>query len=197
MLIKTAVEKHFINIHNPCAFSRFTNILYNLLDKALCDGYQQIIFMCIGTDRSTGDSLGPLIGHKIMNAKNNCVYVYGTLENPVHAKNLDKVMKDIKNRHSNPFIIAIDACLGKVEHVGQISIGEGPIVPGSALKKELGPVGNIHVVGIVNLGGFMDFLILQNTRLFLVMKMVDFISSGIKYVLWKIQKNPSYIALFT
>ena len=40
MLIKTAVEKHFINIHNPCAFSRFTNILYNLLDKALCDGYQ-------------------------------------------------------------------------------------------------------------------------------------------------------------
>lgn len=160
-----------------------------MLSKAIGEGYQQIIFLCIGTDRSTGDSLGPLIGHKIMNIKSNSVYVYGTLENPVHAKNLDKIMDDINLNHSNPFVIAVDACLGKMEHVGSVSIGEGPIIPGSALKKELMPVGNIHVVGIVNLGGFMDFLILQNTRLFLVMKMVDFISSGIKYVLWQIGKE--------
>ncbi|NMB95676.1 MAG: spore protease YyaC [Clostridiaceae bacterium] len=189
MLINSTVEKHFINIHNPTAFKHFTNILYNLLSKAIGEGYQQIIFLCIGTDRSTGDSLGPLIGHKIMNIKSNSVYVYGTLENPVHAKNLDKIMDDINLNHSNPFVIAVDACLGKMEHVGSVSIGEGPIIPGSALKKELMPVGNIHVVGIVNLGGFMDFLILQNTRLFLVMKMVDFISSGIKYVLWQIGKE--------
>ena len=24
-----------------------------------------VIFLCIGTDRSTGDSLGPLVGHKL------------------------------------------------------------------------------------------------------------------------------------
>jgi len=124
-----------------------------------------------------------------MNIKNKIVHVYGTLENPVHAKNLDKIVDDINRRHSNPFVIAVDACLGKIEHVGSVSIGEGPIIPGSALKKELRPVGNIHVVGIVNLGGFMDFLILQNTRLFLVMKMVDFISDGIKHVLYQIEKN--------
>ncbi|HHV95182.1 MAG TPA: spore protease YyaC [Clostridiaceae bacterium] len=187
MLINTIVEKRFINIQSPFAFKDFTSILYNRLSKAISEGYREIIFLCIGTDRSTGDSLGPLVGHKIMNIKNNIVHVYGTLENPVHAKNLDKMMDEINLRHSNPFIVAIDACLGKAEHIGYVSIGEGPIIPGSALKKELKPVGNIHVVGIVNLGGFMDFLILQNTRLFLVMKMVDFISSAIKHVIYQIK----------
>mgnify|MGYP000844602647 FL=1 len=196
MLINATLGKHFINIHNSGAFNHFTDALYKLIIKALSEGYQQIIFVCIGTDRSTGDSLGPLIRHKIMNANNRNVYVYGTLENPVHAKNLDKVMEYIGKRYSNPFTIAVDACLGKMEHVGFISIGEGPIKPGSALSKELTPIGDIHVVGIVNLGGFMDFLILQNTRLFLVMKMADLIASGIKYVLYKIEKNSHLFSIF-
>ncbi|HOJ09156.1 MAG TPA: spore protease YyaC [Clostridiales bacterium] len=191
MFIKTSVEKHFIDINSPGAFHYFADVLYKLICKDISDGYKSIVFVCIGTDRSTGDSLGPLIGHKIMNMNNRKnISVYGTLENPVHAKNLSKVMEDININCINPFIIAIDACLGKMEHVGFVSIGEGPINPGSALKKELPPIGNIHIVGIVNLGGFMDFLILQNTRLFLVMKMADLIAGGIKHVLWRIQKDP-------
>ena len=31
----------------------------------------------------------------------------------------------------------------------------------------------------------MDFLILQNTRLYIVMKMAELISNGIRYVIWK------------
>jgi putative sporulation protein YyaC len=76
-----------------------------------------------------------------------------------------------------------------MEHVGYISVGEGPIRPGSGVNKELAPVGDMFVTGIVNFGGFMDFLILQNTRLHVVMRMADLIASGIRFVIWKLEKN--------
>ena len=55
------------------------------------NGCGSVVFVCIGTDRSTGDSLGPLIGYKIANLRYKGVYVYGNLEHPVHAKNLEEV----------------------------------------------------------------------------------------------------------
>jgi hypothetical protein len=41
-------------------------------------------------------------------------------------------------------------------------------------------------MGIVNVGGFMEYMILQNTRLSLVMKMAEIISAGISYNLIKL-----------
>jgi hypothetical protein len=49
----------------------------------------------------------------------------------------------------------------------------------------------MYVTGIVNFGGLMDFLVLQNTRLSIVMKMADLVASGIKYVMWRISSDPS------
>ncbi|MNN53765.1 hypothetical protein D3C81_1685430 [compost metagenome] len=37
----------------------------------------------------------------------------------------------------------------------------------------------MHITGIVNVGGFMEYLVLQNTRLSLVMNMADVIARGI------------------
>jgi putative sporulation protein YyaC len=98
-------------------------------------------------------------------------------------------MEMVSLKYDRPLIIAIDACLGKMDHVGYISVGEGPIKPGSGVNKDLPPVGDIFVTGIVNFGGFMDFLVLQNTRLCIVMKMADLVSTGIKFVLSKMQNN--------
>jgi len=140
---------------------------------------QPIVFVCIGTDRSTGDSLGPLIG-TLLNDKNlTSFHVYGTLDEPIHALNLEEKLQEIHEVHQNPFIIGIDACLGRMKSVGVIQIGDGPVKPGSGVKKELPPVGNIHITGIVNISGFMEFLVLQNTRLSLVLKMAKIISKGI------------------
>jgi hypothetical protein len=37
----------------------------------------------------------------------------------------------------------------------------------------------MHIVGVVNVGGFMEYLVLQNTRLSLVMRMAEVISTGL------------------
>lgn len=189
MFPKTASRQQYIDVNSISAFKKFTDELYGLVEKALDSGYESVNFVCIGTDRSTGDSLGPLVGYKIRNLKYKNVHVHGDLENPVHAKNLNEVMKRIANEYAKPYIIAIDACLGKMDHVGFITIGEGPIRPGSGVNKELEPVGDMYVTGIVNFGGFMDFLILQNTRLSVVMKMADLVSTGIRFVLWKLERR--------
>lgn len=191
MLFNTAAQRRSINADNPKAFIDFTDALHHFVRSAFIRGYKSIVFVCIGTDRSTGDSLGPLVGYKICGMKYTDIYVHGTLENPVHAKNLDEVMAQIGNLYTRPFIVAIDACLGKMDHVGYINIGEGSIKPGSGVNKNLAPVGDIYITGIVNFGGFMDFLVLQNTRLSLVMKMADIISTGIQYVMWKINSDSS------
>lgn len=138
---------------------------------------RQIILLCIGTDRSTGDCLGPLTGTKL---KQKCIpglSVIGTLEEPVHAENLDNTLLEISKKYSNPFIIALDACLGKIDSIGCITLGEGPLKPGTAVKKELPEVGEIHLTGIVNINGFMQYMVLQNTRLNIIWQMSDAISS--------------------
>ena len=92
-MFSRATGQQYINVKNLTAFNCLTDELYRLISKALKNGCRSVVFVCIGTDRSTGDSLGPLIGHKIANLKYNHVYVFGNLENPVHAKNLDAIMR--------------------------------------------------------------------------------------------------------
>lgn len=167
----------------------FSDALYQIFTECMTEEYRDVIIVCIGTDRSTGDSLGPLIGYKLNGINYSNVHVYGSLESPVHAKNLQEVTENIYARHERPFIIAVDASLGRADHIGHISVGSGAIKPGSAMNKDLEPIGHMHITGIVNVSGFMDFLILQNTRLCTVMRIADTVSSGIKYVLWKVSRE--------
>lgn len=132
----------------------------------------QLIYVCIGTDRSTGDTFGPLVGTRL---EREGFTVYGTLDNPIHAVNLQDELPKIKERaiREGRLIMAIDACLGRTESVGQIKIARGSLKPGTGVNKDLPSVGDLSAIGIVNVGGFMEYLVLQNTRLSLVMRMAD------------------------
>ncbi|RSL29063.1 spore protease YyaC [Salibacterium salarium] len=141
--------------------------------------HQDIIIVCIGTDRSTGDSLGPLIGASLEKKNLKRLFVYGTLKHPVHAVNLEDTLNEINRQHQDPFIIAIDACLGRLKNVGKINFSQGPVIPGAAMKKKLPHVGEMHVTGIVNVSGMMEYFVLQNTRLYLVMTMAEAIAKAL------------------
>jgi len=149
----------------------------NILKKELNPDQSRVI-VCIGTDRSTGDSLGPIVGSRLQEINHQYFKILGTLQDPVHAGNLTEYLK-IVDELANPFVIAIDACLGNIDNVGYINIGEGAIKPGAGVNKLLPPVGDLHITGVVNVGGFMEYFVLQNTRLNVVMKMSKIISEGI------------------
>lgn len=140
---------------------------------------EQLIFCCIGTDRSTGDALGPLIGSQL---KGNFAFpfrIVGTLESPLHALNIAETYEQLQKEPVKPFIVAIDACLGEEDRIGTILVQQGPLFPGRAVKKQLPPIGDISVKGIVNVGGYMETLVLQNTRLHLTYSMSDKITRAL------------------
>lgn len=170
----------YINSSSSFALSRFSNLVYNYIIDEF-NSNKSLVILCIGTDRSTGDSLGPLVGHKLMPLiKNHSnIHLFGTLENPIHAQNLVTTIEDIKKNYDNPFIIAIDSSLGRQERVGYLSIKNTPLRPGAGVNKDLPPVGDISITGIVNIGGLMEFMVLQSTRLSLVMTMADIISKSL------------------
>lgn len=191
MSLNPIEDSNSIHINSNLASLDFSSLFIKHISKYYTSSYNELVFLCIGTDRSTGDALGPLVGHKLERplSRYDHIYVYGTLAEPVHAKNLQEYINLINKTCKNPFIIAIDACLGRVDRVGCITIGEGPLTPGAGVNKQLPSVGNLHIMGIVNLGGYMEYMILQNTRLQLVMKMADAIAEGIKFSIWKINKE--------
>lgn len=154
-----------------------------LIDLVLMDVRQpQILVVCVGTDRSTGDAFGPIIGSRMREmARIPGVDVLGTLDEPVHAVNLGYTLDHIRDGYkSQPYIIAIDACLGKFDHVGQITIERGPLRPGAGVKKTLPEFGDLTITGIVNVSGFMEYFVLQNTRLGIVMRMCDTVVNALR-----------------
>lgn len=146
--------------------------------------WSELVFLCIGSDRLTGDCLGPYVGHQLSRlngeaARSKNTYVYGTLENPVHALNLKKISNHIKAVHPEALVIAIDASLGEKKHLGYVTIGNGALYPGAGVQKELSPVGDIHITGIVNIAGVLEQLTLSTTRLSTVISLADTITRGI------------------
>lgn len=152
---------------------------FSLLLQQHCSSKHTPVFLCVGSDRATGDCLGPILGYKLSRLPlPNCA-VYGTLEHPVHAKNLGDVITEIHSHIVHPYIIAIDASLGKISHVGYYTLSTEPLKPGAGVNKTLPEVGDITITGIVNLSGFLDQMLLQTTRLSIVMQLADRICDGV------------------
>lgn len=139
----------------------------------------EMVALCIGTDRSTGDALGPMVGTMLERLYPSGIHIFGTIDEPVHAVNLKETIEKIETKHPDALVIAIDACLGQFSSVGNITIAHGPLKPGAGVKKELPEVGVFHITGIVNIGGFMEYFVLQNTRLSIVMKMANTIAHSL------------------
>ena len=168
-----------------------SQIQYN---KFICEFYREIkentkslsnmIFMCIGTDRITGDCFGPIVGEKLK--KFNNISVYGSLEDPIAQSNLKNKLDEIYFKYSNPFIVVVDAALSKEEHVGKIFVMNNSLKLGKGLGKNIAQIGNVSIKGVVGKkekSKKKNMQVLQNTSLNRVMNLADIVSNGIVEVL--------------
>jgi putative sporulation protein YyaC len=173
---------------------------------------EECFVICIGSDRSTGDALGPLVGTSLSKLGHPGFRVFGTLDEPVHAGNLhalaevlpgstgslplateiacERMAFEASDSEKDPLIIAVDASLGNSNHVGTIAIGQGPLRPGAGVQKVLPEIGHLFLTGTVNVGGFMEYMVLQNTRLSLVMKMAELIARGLSLAIPRLYRTP-------
>lgn len=146
---------------------------------------ERIIFVCIGTDRSTGDALGPLVG--TMLAEHGWSRVIGTLAEPCDAGKVETAAAGLRQSSLEGLtVIAIDACLGKPGSIGGYALTDGPLRPGAATGGSLPPIGDYGIAAVVNRHGPKAYGMLQTTSLHLVMGMAKQIVSAINET-WYIQ----------
>lgn len=172
---------------SPCYYNAFEKGADFRLNRELCHILHEkqvpvdsTVILCIGTDRATGDCLGPLVGDYLKKSLPHTA-IYGTLERPVHALNLEATIEEIYHNYDNPFIIAIDASLGTKEHIGYATLSHSPLLPGKGVNKKLPAIGNLSITGIVNVAGFPNSILLQSTRLHTVMTLATCISNAISW----------------
>ena len=146
------------------------------------------IIVCIGSDLVLGDSLGPLIGTLL---KKNDVksYVYGTLNFPITSKEVEYARTYLRQMHPDSIIIAIDAAVGEANDVGIIRVQNKGIKPGLGVNKDLSEIGDIGIIGVVSSKSIKNYNLFNLTRLNLIYKMAETVSSGIvKYINYLDQK---------
>lgn len=141
---------------------------------------ENTVIVCIGTDKCIGDCLGPLVG-TFLKESFFPLPVYGTIESPIHALNIDNRINEIKKLHPNASIIGIDACLGDSKSIGEIHTRDYPIHPGKGVGKSLPDVGTISIIGIIDSSDNSDFFTSRSIRLYLVMEMSKVITHGLAH----------------
>ena len=148
--------------------------------------YVDLVFVCIGTDRMTGDCFGPIVGSRLKEML-ECynifnINIYGNLEENICYTNVEKTIKLIENSHPNACIIVVDAALSKKENVGKIFVKKEKTVLGRGLNKnkiELGDLSIKAVVGKNNKLPYYNYNILQNVPLNTVIKLANVVADGI------------------
>ena len=160
------------------------------LKKSTPEGASPVI-LCIGSDLSVGDSLGPVTGTKLKQqlAGLNC-YVYGTLAKPITAHEVKYMNEFLKQTHPNSPIIAVDAAVGLAGDIGLIKIARRGLKPGSGANKKLQKVGDVSIMGIIAEQSMFNYSLFSATRLNVIYKMSEIIAEGItSFVLDYIQNT--------
>ncbi len=173
------------------SFSVFNEFTSDGIFQSLCEinkKEKRPILICIGSDLVLGDSLGPLVG-TFLKQKKFRGYIYGTLNAPITAKEVEYAKTYTKLMHPDSVIIAIDAGVGNSEDVGLIRVQNNGLRPGLGVNKNLGTIGEISIIGIVAPKSIKNVNLLNLTRLNLVYKMAEKIAEGIENYLYYLSEK--------
>lgn len=163
------------------------NLYNSLASDGICLSLKKLVppgslpvILCIGSDLSVGDSLGPVTGTKLKEklANLNC-FVYGTLAKPITAHEIKYMNEFLRATHPGSTILAIDAAVGVAGDIGLLKVSKNRLAPGSGANKKLSKVGDVSIIGIVAEKSIFNYSLFSATRLNLVYKMADIISNGI------------------
>ena len=105
-----------------------------------------VVVVCFGTPNVPGDAFGPIVADSLREICEVPVFVYGTSENPITAKNMAEKLDFVSTVHKGDLIISVDASLGDV--VGGVAVRKDGVCP-AAVKGRKKRFGDVGILGIV------------------------------------------------
>ena len=157
---------------------------FSLSKTKICQSLAQIlgkklpVIVCVGTDAVVGDCLGPLVGTLLKERLLGKTFIFGTVENPITAKEVKTVADFVKNAYPYSPVLAIDAALGSRDEIGSLKIADCPIRPGLGVDKRLGEIGSASIMGVVE-DKERGKTLLSTVRFSLIYKMATAICGGV------------------
>lgn len=140
------------------------------------------VFLCLGSDKLVFDCLGPLVGSMLSKTDGFMGYVYGTMECPVTARQVETAIAFIRRFHFGAEVIVVDSAVGRAEEIGKIKCFDHGLRPALGIDKEMRVVGDSCIMGIVTTKDRVRNLSTCNVKLGFVMQMArsvcDMIVSG-------------------
>lgn len=117
-----------------------------IIRKRLESNSKEVVFICIGSSKIIGDSIGPKVGSLLKKqSKFKDTKIFGDMQKPVTAKNISEIKEKLKDK----FTIVIDSAIGKKEAVGNIYISNSKTKLGKALDKNVAEIGDISIKACV------------------------------------------------
>lgn len=156
---------------------------------------KNIIFLCIGTNKVIGDSIGPIVGTNLkndlknnlkfkgdFNIENTSIKIIGDMSNNISYNNIEDNIKNIKNSSEDNFIIVIDSALSSENNIGKIFVHNRGLKYAESLKRKNEIIGDMSIKAVVGKNTqnrFKNFKILKNISSQRVITMSNIVSKGI------------------
>lgn len=109
----------------------------------------KLLFLCIGSEKISGDSVGPIVGSLLKDKYKLPFPVLGTEDKPVNGINLPHYVDNIRTYFPEHKIIAIDSAVGSKRDMWSVKIKKGGVVAGGAIASKNPRIGDIGILAVV------------------------------------------------
>jgi len=159
-------------------YEKNKNLIAISLINELFKKHEKPVFLCVGSDKVLGDSVGALTGEILKTKHKINAYIYGDLDYNINANNIEKTILHIKKIHPYSPIVLIDGILGDMDEVGQIKFyPNGAFASGEFHKGVF--VGDYSILAVVDVKGIDSLSFLKSVKLKTVLTQAEFIADSI------------------
>lgn len=107
------------------------------------------VYLCIGSDKLVFDCLGPIVGSLLKRDARFNGYVYGTVEEPVTALQVEEAIRFIRRFHFGAEVTVVDSAVGRREEVGKIKTFNSGLHPALGVDKNMPVIGDKSIMGVI------------------------------------------------
>lgn len=163
-------------------YQQFVCELSTFIEKEKLKRNASLTFLCIGTTKVIGDSVGPIVGSILKEKidKESGINVLGDYECNIDYSNIEKQIEG-----TDTIVVAIDSALSCERNIGKVFVQDCGLKYGESLKRNSRNIGDICIKAVVGRNynnRIKNFVELNRVSKWSINYLAEIISNGILQV---------------